>query len=769
MAVIPTSASPDGTEPLEEVNVLHFSDIHFGYGFRQRAWKVRWKDALRIAGETLPQLVIVSGDFVNSPWRWALRGARKKLDALRAESHCRHMVCVPGNHDTRILGIVPVTTVYPTLTFILVVSAVAHLLHWWPRAADAAFVMALSLLILRFLCMGKFEQYFDSTPHYTRLNDLRLELFCFDSASSGAYWAQGKIRSGQFVNARTELEQGGGKDQPFMRIGILHHHALPIPYEHNSEPMMVLRNAGAFLKEASKLGISLVLHGHRHRFSFGRITVEANTSTPSEIAVLSTGSPTANTEIQHNLNLITIDHRWGAAKITPFWSRNRQATFADEPPFFARSIGDSARELFSLNARRQGCFCKRMIVTVDINTDGDAQRAIEYWGFQTVAGETRRDVPGRIDAGLEIGHLERPRLRHLGGAPGLNVNFEDAEAKLRSYSARIVFNRDLNAGEATDFSWRYHAINSYAMSQQQYLQMYEPRRGEPTEWCRATVKNVPAAELVMIVKLPTGFAIPARAARLFVGRLDGELEPDLQREFEGGLRYLITVRVPYPPLGMHYRLEWPLPPKPPPSSMPAEHLRGRVLDLVKKMHGISNPSGAESPLNRISEAVLDLAAEEFGLNSEDRKSLEFSLMAYEGESRLLRVVAGSFAKDDARWRLKIPYGDGIAGRAYKNNFPRVFIKQLAIRNGTPFYYLPLEDVPLSPDGREVTEEVVVSMPLYCPGNREDVFAVLSVSSKNAGSNLVDLTEETIKIKGEFPEAVADLCQRVLDALSGVGV
>jgi hypothetical protein len=144
--------------------------------------------------------------------------------------------------------------------------------------------------------------------------------------------------------------------------------------------------------------------------------------------------------------------------------------------------------------------------------------------------------------------------------------------------------------------------------------------------------------------------------------------------------------------------------------------------------------------------------------------LEFNLMAYQEEGRLLRVVAGSFAKHDPRWSLKIPYGDGIAGRAYKNNFPRVFIKQLAIRNRTPFYYLPLDDVPLSPDGREVTEEVVVSMPLYYPGNREDVFAVLSLSSKNAGSNLVDLTEETIRIKGEFIEAVADLCHRVLETL-----
>jgi hypothetical protein len=625
------------------------------------------------------------------------------------------------------------------------------------------------LLVLRFVCFGKFDKYFGLVPCYTRLDDLRLELFCFDSASSGAYWAQGKIRSQQFVNTLIELEQRGAKDKKFMRLGILHHHAVPIPYEHDSEPMMVLRNAGAFLKEASKLGISLVLHGHRHRFSFGRITVEANTSTPYEIAVLSTGSPTANTETQHNLNLIAIDHRWGATKITPFWSRNPQATFAEEPSFFARSVGDSARELFNLNARRQSCFCRRMIVTVDINADGDAQRAIEYRGFQLISGQTRRDVPGRIEAGVEIGHLERPRLRLLGGVPGLNANFEDVEGQLRSYSAKVVFNRDLKAGEAVDFSWRYHAINSYAMSQQQYLEMYEPRRGEPTEWCRATVKNVPAAELVMIVKLPIGFVLQAGAARLFVGRLDGELEPDLQHEFESGLRYdpelnLITLRVPYPPLGMNYRLEWALPLTPPPSSMPAEHLRGRVLDLVKKMHAVSNPSGAESPLNRISEAVLDLAAEEFGLDLADRKSLEFSLMAYEGESRSLRVVAGSFAKDDTRWGTKIPYGDGIAGRAYKNNFPRVFVKQLAIRNQTPFYYLPLNDLPLSPDGREINEEVVVSIPLYYPGNREDVFAVLSLGSKNAGSRLVDLTEESIKIKGEFPEAVADLCRRVLEAL-----
>ena len=804
----------------KEVRILHLSDIHFGLRIISKKWQTNWQNALAIAKKVTPDLIIISGDFVDSPFRWSLAGARRKVDELRREVGIVPVLLTPGNHDVRVLGILPIDWIYPLLGLVLLLSAAVRWSQWLPRVADFFIVAAILLAILRLAFVARFDQVLTKAPLYSRFEDLGLEVFCFDSARSGPFFAQGKILAEELSNASkradevtqpvakepgetakteaikevqaapqiaeaipvaastAEASEAASKTLPrLMRLAILHHHALPIPYEQDAEPMMVLRNAGAFLRQASKLGISLILHGHRHRFSFARVTVDAHTRTPFEVAVLATGSPTAATVEDHNINLIKLN-RWGAAEITPYWS-HKESPFEKAPVFWARSIVDSARDAFRINAQRQGCFCKRMIVTVDINEDGDAHRTVEYRGFQPIAESACSKLPGQIKAELGVGHLERPHLEPPTGPPGFSLKLEEGPVTLRTYEAKISFSRELKAGEVVDFFWHYHAIGSYAMSQQQFEQMSDPGQTEPAkEWARATVKHVPAEELAMIIKLPRTFSISSREVRLFVGDRDGQIEPELQRELESSLRYdsflnLITFRVPYPPLDMQYKVEWSLPVQPPPTSLPI-HLIGKALALVESMHVHSNPSGSESPLNLYSERILDLAQNEFELPPEDRRSLEFSLMAYDEKSRNLRVVAGSYPKGDPRWDQRMPYGDGIAGRAYKANFPRVFVKRLALVNKTPFYYLPTEDKPLSDDGREIAEEVIVAMPIRytemaqsgqkdirLPENKENIIAVLNLSSRDKGSRLVDLTAETVTIKEDFLNAVGDMCRRIL--------
>jgi hypothetical protein len=302
------------------------------------------------------------------------------------------------------------------------------------------------------------------------------------------------------------------------------------------------------------------------------------------------------------------------------------------------------------------------------------------------------------------------------------------------------------------------------MSKQQFYEMYREEGVDATEWCEETVKNVPIGELAMIVRLPLGFVM--QDPKLFVSGLDREAQPDLQKAFEANLRYdpelnLITLYIQDPPQNMRYRLQWSLPDSPPPSSLPTRSLTGGAVDTVRRMLKFAATS-KENPFNSISEEVLTLAVEEFKLNPGERKSLEFSIMAYDKSDRFLHIVAASLQPDDARWGLKVPYGDGIAGRVYKNNSARVFVKQEAIRNNTPFYCLGVDQTPVSDDGHEVKEEVIVSMPLHYHGNREHIFGVLNLSSKEAGSKLADLSEASMGSSGSFAQGVADACLRVLN-------
>ncbi len=539
--------------------------------------------------------------------------------------------------------------------------------------------------------------------------------------------------------------------------------------------MMVLRNAGALLQQAASLGISLVLHGHRHRFGFSRVTVTADAEDSKEIAVLSTGSATAGTEEDHNFNLITVN-RWGAVKITPHWS-HKGSPFKAAPSFWARSFEDAARQFFQVNEQAKGCYCARTYNTFDINAEGDAQQSLEFCGLRPIRGRGMDEVPGTIGAGSTVGHLERIRLKTLVSSAGQQIIPESPSRTLRTYSAKVRFEPPLDsANEPVNFALRYYAISSYAMSERQFREMYPPSPIQPTESCYATVSNIPTAELVIIVRLPEGFKIKDNGnPGLSVLRLDDSADIELQEALRGNLRYdpilnLITMRVPYPPLDRAYRLEWPLPevwPLPKGlSNKPASlSQKGMTTKAATKMLKLTESDPYNSPLNKLGPEILQVAIEAFELAQGD-STLEFSIMAYDPEKLALRVAAANFAdQKDPRWSWPLPYGDGIAGRVYKNNFAMVVVRQFAVDNGLPFYYLPVNDQFVSDNGGEMPA-VMISVPLCCKENPEEMFAVLSISSNDPACKLVDVTEEEMRTtNSNFAQAVANACLRIFETIA----
>ncbi len=619
-------------QPPEEVKILHFSDPHCGYGFKDD----QWKDLLNWSENNKPHLIIVSGDFVNSPWRWCFRDAKRKIEKLRAKAGSPECLTVPGNHDTRIFGIFPVAWIYPTLFAFAALLAAATAFGIVPFLGWYLLIVVAISIALRFALIGKFASYFPQGEHLRVFDNLGLEIFTFDSASVGPYWAQGLIAPRQFIDSKEQSKkrrEAAPESRPF-RIGVLHHHAIPIPYEQEAEPMMVLRNAGELLKQAGSLGISLVLHGHRHRFAFSRVTVAADAENPTEIAVLSTGSATAGTEENHNFNLITVN-RWGAAKITPYWS-HKGSPFEESRSFWARSAEDAARQFFRVNEQAKGCYCDRTYNTFDINADGDAQQSIEFLRLRPIRGRYL-DVGPEIGAGSTVGHLERIRLETLASSAGQQITPEDPSRTLRTYSAKVRFKPPLDsANEPVNFALRYYAINAYAMSERQFREMYPPSKDQPTESCYAKVSNVPTAELVIIVRLPEGFKIKVNGKPgLSVFRLDDSADIELQKALQGNLRYdpilnLITMRVSFPPLDRVYRLEWPLPevwplPKGLPNKPVAQSQKGRTINAAKTLLKLAKSDASNSPLNMLGAAILNVASEAFDLKQGDN-TLEFSIM-----------------------------------------------------------------------------------------------------------------------------------------------
>src|SRR5207248_1186142 len=127
-----------------------------------------------------------------------------------------------------------------------------------------------------------------------------------------------------------------------------------------------------------------------------------------------------------------------------------------------------------------------------------------------------------------------------------------------------------------------------------------------------------------------------------------------------------------------------------------------------------------------------------------------------------RIAAATFSPEPSRWALKLDYGDGIAGRAYKMNRVSLFVKSRAVATRTPFYYVPADGSAVLETGANVPEEALLSFPLAHPDQPETIFGVLNMSSKKASSRLVDITEDQVTKK--FRLAVSWACLEAIRAL-----
>jgi 3',5'-cyclic AMP phosphodiesterase CpdA len=787
--------TPTGTA---EVRIVHLSDLHFGRGFN----RTLWSNLSRILAKTNPHLIIVTGDLVNSPFRWTLQTARTDLEALarsvtqfqKPEAAPKNLVVIPGNHDVRILGIIPLRWMKWLLpvVFLLVygmLSLIGLLIskteYGWKLIGSFSVVVA--LVVARAFCFSsfrsEFEPYLLTKP--THWTDLGVAIYPFDSASRGVSWARGRIGEAQFDNAQRELEPRSLVDsteartysgvEPRYRIAILHHHPLPIPYDSGQEPLMVMEDAGAFLSEISNQRIPLVLHGHKHHRHFSRVMINAGENAQFEAGVLATGSATAGkrpTRFGFNFNLINIEADRNA-RVVPYIAAG--GTFKEAEPFWVQEPEESAARIFAAAANQFGFSGQSIVALVHVNSDGDSHHVFECRGFKISKGaQDLIELPYPITAavGVRVGRVERLNVQPL--APNLATALSlrrDAPSSPREQSGTVEFGRPRTCHDLPlNYSWSYHGINSYAMSSQQHYEMYGV--GAPTESAQVTLTGCPYAELVMIVNFPRNFVLEGDPELLVTDVASRRYASEVAHRLHHHLFYskqinVLFLRIPHPPLGLTYKVRWRLASDQTLKSDGAAKL-GMAHEINRWLLERSLSSQFQPSLHNLLQAIEIIARKHFGLATPDEDPIDISLMAYDSDERHLKLVAATFPIHDERWDLRLGYGEGIAGRAYKLKKTRLFIKQRAVLEGAPFYFVPLDGGVVSSTGNEIADEVVLSFSLRHPEQPDAVYAVFSLSSKTRTSKLMELTEEELATQTmfeNFRQAVEVACfQAIKEAM-----
>ena len=732
-----------------------------------------WDNLCDIAADIRPDLIVTTGDLVNNPFRWTLKSAAEAINSLktrveRTPGHTCHVLVIPGNHDTRCFGLIPLRWFTWFAIICWGIGAVFLYVHsrWAIAAAAVAAVLSLWRLLFKDF-RSAFSELVVTNP--ISFDDLGIAIYPFDSASKTLSSARGRIPPGEFVASRRASEPLNGRGDLY-RIAILHHHPLPIPYDHQFEPLLVLDNAGAFLSEASRLRIRLVLHGHKHHQDYSRISTKLESGEAFELGVLASGTPTAGSDHGpegFNFHVLEFDSE-GGPRAVPYQA-HAGGGFNRLPSFPIEALDLEMRRTFENERQRLGREYGSVVSVRRVSADGDVYNRIEYRDLRiTRMGESLTKLPHAftVYAGGDTGSIERLTGFPLSPeAAGLHLSIDTADPTafaLKRQSGKLQFGRTIQSGSAPiSFGIRYYAINACAMSAMQYGEMYVPNE-PPIEWIPMKLVEAPTRELVLTVQLPRDTHIEGRAELVTSdgreNRRLAALNSGLVHDPDAGL---IICRIPYPLLEVDYRIQWRLAPQAPVAIQAALRLRGEVTELTRQLLELQTPHPAASSRRGAIDALREVALQSLQISPDD--PLEVAIMIYDPKQRHLKVVAASFEEGDERWNWNLKYGDGIAGRAFKMQRARLFIKAKAAQEGTPYYYLLPSGRPIS-QPEDIPVEALVALPLSHPADRSMVYGVLSLGSTRPSSRLVEFGEEDAAIR-EYWKGANDACFKVLKELN----
>ena len=584
--------------------IVHVTDLHVGAQFNETVWA----SFLDTCADLRPDILLVTGDLVDSPWRWGrgslararekLYEARRRIDAARAAAGAgaSRLIVVPGNHDTRIRGVAPLRRLFTPLAACLVIAVAAAVLanpfaglRGW-LLLGAAVAMALAWLAYA-VPFERFHRCFApseaiTAPTAVPCDGVTVLVLPFDSASFPIVLAGGQVQLDEFV--RTRRVEAAPPAGVVYRLAALHHHPLPIPYDHALEETLVLRNAGALLLEMAKLDVRLILHGHKHHWHFGRAPVDIGGGEVREVAVL--GGSTLTRGLGRadgdafGFNAILVDAR-GSARVARYTSAG--GPFDVEREFDVERVQAESQWLQRTIGAAHGTACREMIDTTEINLDGDAERRWEVRGFRVIDRERTVDaMPGGRAMAVSVGHIERVEARPMSPNGPRLLKWEASQQSLQRHEGRIAFGRPVGASEPPfDFFRRWHQVNSHAMTTGQFRRMYPSERAPAYEFVSVKTPVFPCEKFRLSVYFPGGFQIDGHPDLEVIGpgggriaRLEAEWRPAL---FYSALDTALAFDVVHPPPDVQILVRWRLVDRDPPEGLGASSLQGEAKELAR--------------------------------------------------------------------------------------------------------------------------------------------------------------------------------------------
>lgn len=435
----------------------------------------------------------------------------------------------------------------------------------------------------------------------------------------------------------------------------------------------------------------------------------------------------------------------------------------------------------------------RLAWDVQITEDGDARNELTYTGIteaQSKAGAVYLMRP----IWVQSGHTSRYKTDASRTSAQINLRLDEIHPRLVRQA--MLFGIAPSAGQPENALLQSIDFNVYSMNVEEF-QRKETENDDDVDFVQKSIRWEKLDELIMSVQLPAAMQLllnePVSVQGFQLIRSDNELD-DLEvydelltleaRKyfFYSPLLRVAILRLPSPQPWTAYRISWRLgrytDPAPNAARDALVEQKRRALLSARPLFDetVELTPALSTTKELILEALAQLGAQVIAevnrslskLDGEtsvkmDLQQLDLSLMAIEllsgpPEHEVLRVVAGMNVPT-AYWRLILPVGNGIAGRAAKRLQPRKYCPsaQDILENDA---YIPFD----SEDSNR-QHKWLLSIPLVEECSKPYPYGVVNIGTfdRSSAKSLNALSDKSIDlltkyINQPFLKAILDAAQ-----------
>lgn len=370
--------------------------------------------------------------------------------------------------------------------------------------------------------------------------------------------------------------------------------------------------------------------------------------------------------------------------------------------------------------------------SISIDEEGDAVNQLEFRNVSNTAGLARFQFPPAV---VDFGHMTRFTLVPGKSHPGIRLE-HNADLRNDKVSATVLLPFVPTPSNPISYTIQNLDLNTYPLN----IEECRRRPGHPQDGYDFIQKslNERIDRFVFQVRFPSRIQF-AESPRLEIwneNSPDSELTSRLQFAFTFFPHLgTATATIDNPPIPFIYRIAWRVAAQPPtPGPQPGSAWKQRRLNLNRALLQAAaeffDPALAEQPLSKFSIAVRTSLTDftalfwsllKSALQAEPPFSptaLDVSLMCPNAADTALGLVAGfNYGVDNPR-QLELAYGNGNAGRAWKQSATRVFVRRKAAHDPTGNTYWELYG--------QSHHEFLISVPILDDTFLDTVHAVFNI-------------------------------------------